>query len=165
MLKIYGSDLSSPSNKVRFVANYLGIPYEYIRISIRNKENKTEAFLKMNPAGKVPTIDDDGFYLFESGTICKYLCEKHKSNLYPSELRQKAIVDQWIDFIVIHINAAMGRVLFNRVFAPITKAEVDEKSLECGLKFLDQYLPVVESQLVKNKYIVGDQLTLADLTL
>ena len=64
MLKIYGADLSAPANKVRMTANALGIEYEYIRVSIRDGENRTEEYLKMHPAGKVPVIDDDGFVLF-----------------------------------------------------------------------------------------------------
>src|SRR3989338_5290751 len=95
MLKIYGANLSGPSNKVRMVANYLGLEYEYLQVKIREGENKKEWFLKLNPIGKIPVIDDDGFCLFESNAIVKYLATKNRSSAYPQELKQRAIVDQW----------------------------------------------------------------------
>ena len=72
MLTIYGSDLSGPCNKTRFVANYLGLNYEYRRINLREGEQKQAWFLKINPVGKVPAMEEDGFCLFESAAICKY---------------------------------------------------------------------------------------------
>jgi glutathione S-transferase len=71
MLIIYGSDFSAPANKVRFVANALGLDYEYKVVRIRDGENKTEEFKKMHPAGKIPVINDHGFILFESNAIIK----------------------------------------------------------------------------------------------
>lgn len=165
MLKIYGADLSTPANKVRFVANCLGLKYEYIRVNLKEKENRKPEFLKLNSTGKVPVIDDDGFVLFESGAIIKYLADKNQSALYPKDLKQRAIVDQWMDFVSLHINAAMIRVVFNRLFAPLMKMEVDERSLKDGLNFLNQFLPVVNEQLSRHTYLTGSALTLADFNL
>ena len=76
MLKIYGADLSPPSNKVRFVANELGLDYEYNSVNLVSGENQSEGHLKLHPGGKVPVIDDDGFVLFESNAIIRYLAAK-----------------------------------------------------------------------------------------
>ncbi|VAW18835.1 hypothetical protein MNBD_BACTEROID05-1212 [hydrothermal vent metagenome] len=165
MLKVYGADLSSPANKVRFVANFLEMDYEYIRISLKNGEHKKEDYLKIHPAGKIPSIDDEGFTLFESDTICKYLASREKSSLYPTDIKQRAIVDQWVDFSTIHIGVAMGKVLFNKVFAPIVGVPVDEQSMNDGYMFLSRYLPVLEGVLGKNKYLASGCLSLADMTL
>ena len=165
MLKIYGANLSSPSNKVRFVANALGLKYEYIQVKLREGEQRKPEFLKLNPAGKIPVIVDGDFVLSESGAIIKYLCDKNKSSYYPSDLKRRAIVDQWIDYSIIHVGAAMVRVVFNRLFAPIIKTEVDESSLKCGLEFLSRYLPILDAQLGKGKFLAENTLTLADFTL
>ena len=165
MLKIYGIDLSSPVNKVRFVANALGLSYEFVRVNIMAGETQTESYLKMHPAGKIPVIDDDGFILFESTAIAKYLIAKNNSDLYPSELKAIAIEDQWIDFGSFHIGTAMTRVTFNRVLAPIINAPVDTQSLKDGLAFLDRFLPIVETQLSKNKFLSGEKMSLADINL
>ena len=165
MLKIYGSNLSSPANKVRFAANAMGLKYEYIKVDLRAGEHQNPEFLKLHPAGKIPVIDDDGFVLFESNAIIRYLAEKNKSPLYAKDLKEKAVTDQWIEFGSHHLGLAMGKVVYNRLFAPMKKAPVDEQSLKDGLAFLDRFLPVVDHQLGKNKFLAGNQLSLADINL
>ena len=165
MLTIYGADLSGPANKVRFVANYLGLNYEYRRINLREGEQKQEWFLKINPIGKVPAMDDGGFCLFESGAICKYLCDKVGSSLYPKELKQRAIVEQWTDFATVHISVNVTKITYNRLFAVRMGLPVSQESISDGEKFLNQYLPYMEQQLGQHKYLAGAQITLADITL
>ncbi len=165
MLKIYGADLSAPANKVRFVANALDLEYEYIQVNIRGGEHRTEEFLKLNPIGKIPVIDDDGVILFESDAITRYLAEKNKSSLFPADLKKRASVDQWMSFVTIHVGGAVGRVLFNRVFAPFAKVPVDERSMQDGVNFLGKFLPVINQQLTDSSYLAGTDFSLADIAL
>ncbi|HBR15915.1 MAG TPA: hypothetical protein DD723_10345 [Candidatus Omnitrophica bacterium] len=165
MLKIYGADLSSPSNKVRFTANALRAEYEYIKVSLMKGENRAEWFLKLHPAGKIPVIVDDDFILFESNAIIKYLAGKGKSTLYPEEIKKRALIDQWMDFIALHVNSAVSSVVYNRVFAPWIKTAVDENAVKTGVGFLGKFLPVVENQLAKNVHVTGECFTLADIAL
>ncbi len=165
MLKIYGADLSSPSNKVRFVANELGLEYEYVKVNLIDGDNQKEAHLKLHPGGKVPVVNDDGFVLFESNAIIRYLADKAESLLYPAAAKQRALVDQWSDFVAQHIATAVGRVLMNRVFAPFLNQEVDERSLADGLSFLERFLPVVDAPLKEQRYLAGGELSLADFNL
>jgi len=146
-------------------ANALELEYEYVKISIKDGENRTKEYVQMHPAGKVPVIDDDGLILFESDAIIKYLASKHVSALYPDDLNQRALIDQWMDFTAIHVSAAMGRVVFNRIFAPFAKVPVDHRSLSDGLKFLKRFLPAIEQQLTKHAYLAGDDFSLADIAL
>jgi len=76
MLKLYGSSLSSPTNKVHYCCNYLGQAYELHEINLGVGEQKKPEYLKINPCGRVPAIDDDGFRLFESNAIIRYLSDK-----------------------------------------------------------------------------------------
>ena len=165
MLTIYGSDLSAPSNKVRFAANAIGVKYEYKRIDLRAGEHLKPEFLAVNPVGKVPAIDDDGFKMFESNAIIRYLADKNNSPLYPRGIQDRALVDMWLDFGSMHVGAALSKVIYNRLFAPLRDIPVDEASLKEGLKFLERFLPVVDAQLAKNKYIAGAKFTLADINL
>ena len=165
MLKIYGAELSPPSNKVRFVANELGLEYEFNSVNLASGENQSEAHLKLHPGGKVPVIDDDGFVLFESNAIVRYLATKSESPLCPAGAKQRALVDQWSDFVAHHIGTALGRVLFNRVFAPFLGQETDERSITEGLGFLERFLPVVDAPLKEQRYLAGGELTLADFGL
>ena len=140
MLKIYGSDLSSPSNKVRFAANALGLKYEYVKVNLREGEHRKPEFLKLNPVGKIPAIDDDGFVLFESNAIIRYLADKNNSDLYPKPLKERAVVDEWFEFISHHVALAASKVIYNRFFAPRMKNPVDEQSLKDGLAYIGSSL-------------------------
>lgn len=165
MLKIHGADLSGPALKVRYVANALGLEHEYKRVNIMGGENRAEAYLKLHPAGKIPVLEDDGFVLFESNAIIKYLADKNGSRFYPKDLKKRAVVDQWIDFSSMHVGMALSKVFYNRVIAQRIGDKVDEGSLKDGLKFLDKFLPLVDNQLKKSKYLAGNEMTLADFDL
>jgi len=164
-MKIYGADLSTPVIKVRMVANFLKIDYEYKKVDLRAGETRTEEFLRRHPAGKIPVIEDGSFVLFESNAIIRYLADKNNSEIYPKDLKQRALVDQWIDFGSMHVGNGMTRVLYNKVIAPRFGLETDERSLKDGLKFLEQFLPVVDNQLKRMGCLASEKLTLADFNL
>lgn len=165
MLKIYGNCLSAFSNKVIYVADALKIQYEFKNLDFKAGDLKKEDYLAIHPAGKLPAIDDDGFILFESSAIIKYLADKKTSPLYPKDLKQRAIVEQWLDFGVIHIGGAIMKVTFNRIVAPAMGLPVDKQSEKDGVAFLGRFLPIVNAQLGKNEYLAGDGLSLADINL
>ncbi len=165
MLILYGTPLSSPANKIRFLLNYLAIPYEYKTVNLAAGEQKQADFLKINPYGKVPAIDDNGFKLAESNAILRYLADKHSSALYPKNLEERAIVEQWLDFAANHISLATSKVMYNTYFYRLANTAKDERSLQDGFLWLERYLPILEQQLTKHRYIAGNQLTIADFSL
>ncbi len=165
MIKLYGAGYSNNVNKVRFVANALGVEYELNQVDLFQGQQYSEEFLRLNPVGKVPVMQDGSFTLFESMAISRYLANKEGSNLYPQDLQQRAVVDQWIDFCDIHVQGAFSRVAFNRLIAPQVGAEVDQNSLNFGLEMLEKYFPVLDAQFGQSKYLAGSELTLADINL
>ena len=165
MLDIRGSDLSIPSNKVRYVANALGLDYNYTNLNLAASEHKSDAQIQLHPAGKVPAIVDDAFRLFESNAICRYLARKCNSKFYPVDLQQCALIDQWIDFGSMHVGAAMIKVYFNKIIAPAMGMDVDPNSMDEGAAFLEKFLPIVEQQLSENENLAGAELSLADFNL
>ena len=165
MLKIYGLDFSPWVNRVRFTANHIGLEFDYINVDLLNNEGQSEEYKQIHPAGKVPAINDNGFVLFESGAICRYLSTKSASPLYPTDLKAKAVVDQWTDYSVIHIAMAMQKVLFNQVIYKFMDKQQDKRSLEEGKEFLQRFLPIVDTQLSTMKYLAGNELSLADMIL
>jgi glutathione S-transferase len=165
MIKLYGIGLSFKVNKVRYCLNYLGLKYEWEQTNPMQGENQTEEYRKISPTGKIPAIQADGISIFESNAINKYLASENKSDIYPQDTKRRAIVDAWMDYGSIHVANAVGRVLFNRVMAPMINAPVDESSINTGLEWLGKYLPICDKQLGKNKYIAGNTFTLADINL
>ncbi len=165
MLVLYSNPLSSPANKIRFLLNYLAIPYDLKIVNLGAGEQQQSDFLKINPYGKVPAIDDNGFRLAESNAILRYLADKHHSSLYPKNLEERAIVEQWLDFAANHIAMATAKVMFNTYFYRLKGVAKDERSLQDGRLWLDNYLPMLEKQLAKQAYIAGNNLTIADFSL
>ncbi len=166
MLMLYSNPLSSPANKIRFLLNYLAIPYEVKIVNIAAGEQRQSDFLKINPYGKIPAIDDNGFKLAESNAILRYLADKHPSSVYPKNLEERAIVEQWLDFAANHIALATSKIMFNTyIYRLLAGATKDERSLQDGRLWLDTYLPVLEQQLTKQAYIAGNHLTIADFSL
>lgn len=165
MITLYGLELSFPVNRVRMCLNALNLDYEFISVNPLAGETQTEPYLKLHPAGKVPAFDDDGFILFESNAIMKYLCRKQNSDYYPSDINDQAKVDQWLDFTTIHLANGINKVFFNKVVAPMIKADVDEKSIEDGYNFIKRFLPIINDQLAASTYLATDSMTIADFCL
>ena len=167
MLKIYGNRGSSNADKVEFTAILLGMEYEYQTVDIQ-KDSKTEWYMKIHPAGKVPAIDDDGFIMFESVAICKYLCDKKGgdkgTDIYPRDLKERAIIDQWIDFTIQQVASAMGKVAYAKIFGPMMGKPVDENGMKEGDELLKRFLPIVDKK-IGSKYLALDKFTLADVVL
>ena len=165
MLIVYGSDLSAPANKVRMAANAMGLKYEYRKVNLREGEHKKAEFLKVNPIGKIPAIDDDGFCVFESNAIIRYLADKNNSPLYPKDVKERAVVDEWIEFGSHHVGLSLSKILYNKIFAPRMNLEPDERSMKEGLAWLERFLPIVDRQLSQQGFLAANKMTLADINL
>lgn len=165
MLKIYGHPLSSPTNKVRMCANAAGAGFEFVIVDLSKGEHKQPPYLAINPVGQIPAIDDDGFKLFESTAIIKYLARKYGPGLYPDDVRQQALIDQWCDFVGNQVHPGYGRLNFNKVIAPAFGMPVSDAAIKEGGEMLERSLPVAEAQLEKSKFLAGDALTIADICL
>ena len=165
MIRLYGLGLSFNVSKVRYCLNYLNLKYDWMQTNPIAQENRSPEYLSICPTGKVPAIDIDGFKLFESNSINRYLAAINNSPLYPQDAKKRAVADTWMDYVSIHVAHALGRVLFNRMFAPMTGQRVDEESIRVGLEFLDKYFPVLEKQLSQNSYLAGKEFSLADINL
>jgi len=164
MLKIYGNKGSGSANKVEYTLHLLNMPHDYKDMDFQ-KDLKTPEYLKIHPAGKIPAIDDDGFILFESNAICRYLCDKKGNSLYPKDLKKRALVDQWTDFTNLHVATAMGKIAVYKVFAKMMGMIPDENSYQEGLKLMGRFMPIIDAQLANSTYLAGQELTLADINL
>lgn len=165
MIKLYGFTPSFPVNRVRLCLNAMGVEYEHIPVNPLAGETQTDEYLKMSPSGKVPALDDDGFTVFESNAIMRYLCRKYKSEFYPGDITAQAKVDEWLDFTTIHLGNGILKVLFNKVVAGMIDVPVDEQSLADGYSFIERFLTVIDQQLGASTYLAGDSLSIADFCL
>ncbi|WP_439140875.1 glutathione S-transferase family protein [Planktotalea sp.] len=165
-MKIYNGNFSANALRVRAVALELGLDFETVEINVMGGENKSEDYLSINPNGKVPALEDDGFIIWESRAITTYLAGKRPdAGLYPDDIKQRAIVDQWSYWQTVHLGPAMSKVIFERFFKPKFKmGETNDAEIETGLKDIAQFMPVLEAGLSGKDWIAND-LSVADFAL
>lgn len=164
-MKLYYHPISFPALGILFAAEAANVEYESQVVDLQAGEQKTPEFLEINPCGRVPALKDGSFTLSESAAIMRYIARKTGSDIYPDTIEAQAKVDQWMDFTNHHIRAPMARVQFNRVVAKFKGAKSDEKSIEVGLTFLGNNLPVIETVLSEQPFLSGDKMTIADIAL
>jgi glutathione S-transferase len=149
--------------KALWAAEELGLKYERIDAGMQFGVNKTPEYLKVNPTGLVPTIDDDGFTLWESHTIVRYLAAKHGAGtLWPTDLKARADAERWMDW-AFTFQSAMRNVFWGLIRTPPEKR--DAKAIEEGRKKSIELLAIPESVLADRKFITGDRFTMGDIPL
>jgi glutathione S-transferase len=122
---------------------------------------RSAAFLKLNPNGLVPVLDDDGFVLWESNTICRYLAAKHgRDDLLPPAPAARALVEMWMDWQATELNPAW-RPAFN---ALVRKSPADPDSIERSCTAWNSAMALLDAQLAQTgAYVAGPAFTLADV--
>jgi glutathione S-transferase len=117
----------------------------------------------MNPTGLVPTIDDDGFTLWESHTIVRYLAAKHGAGtLWPTDRKERADAERWMDW-AFTLQSAMRNVFWGLIRTPPEKR--DMKAIEEGRKRSAELLAIPESVLSNRPYVGGASFTMGDIPL
>ncbi|KAF8177782.1 glutathione S-transferase [Mycena galopus ATCC 62051] len=142
------------------------VPFEFVPISFEAKEHKTPQFLAMHPFGEVPVIDDDGFIVYESRAICRYIAEKYPdqgTNLLPKGLKERSVVEQLASVESTTFHPAVAAVVNEALMKPRRGLAVDQAVLDQALTEFKEKLAVYEVILSKSKFLAGDEFTLADL--
>ena len=122
MLKLYGQ-YRSRAFRVAWLCKESNIPYEHVNVTtnIEGATCKSPGYIKLNPNARVPTIDDEGFVLWESAAINLYLAEKYNSPLWPADMKGKGRMLQWAFFIANDVEPNVIAVMQNRVMLPPEK--------------------------------------------
>nr|GAT61296.1 predicted protein [Mycena chlorophos] len=186
VLKVYGSDVTTCTRRIATILHELQVPFELIKIDLKNKQNKTEEFKKYQPFGQIPYIvrfscfpsarllvllsasaqDDDGFILFETRAIGRYLVAKHQAGagleLIPSDPKKHALFEQAAAFEQSNFDPAGSEIglqfHLRRLGWGFDQAVVDK-----NMPLFEQRLEGYNTILGKTRYLAGDELTLADL--
>jgi len=163
MLKIWGRVNSVNVKKVLWAVEELGVKYERVDAGMEHGVVKTPEYLKMNPNSLVPTIDDDGFVLWESHAIVRYLAAKHGAGtLWPADLKQRADSDRWMDW-AFTFQASLRAVFWGLIRTPAEKRDL--KAIEEGKKRCGELLAIPDQALAHRPYVVGNSLTIGDIPL
>ena len=127
-------------------------------------EQRSEAFSKMTPIGKVPVLEHDGEYLFESGAICRYVANHSDSTLYPGDSMQRAQVDQWMDFFSCHLGHWFTKLYFEAVIKPnFNLGDPDKEGIAEATKYVHVQLGMLNNHMGGQEYLANDTVSIADL--
>jgi glutathione S-transferase len=161
-MKLYGGGISPNARKVRLVAAELGIPLEPVPLDMRRGDYRSSDYLAKNPNGKIPTIDDDGFVLWESGAILKYLAAKRPDGgLVPRDIKEQALLDQWLFWWTAHPEPALMQLVVERLMKPFLKQPSNDVMAREAEATLERFIPVLNQQLQGRDYVLG-RLSLVD---
>jgi len=145
--------------KISIALEEMGLPYEVRVIDFAGNEQKAEWYLRLNPNGRIPTLEDDGFTLFESGAILIYLAEK-TGRFLPQDTHRRSRVIQWLMFQMAGIGPMMGQAnVFLRYFPEKIQPAIDRYQREVTRLFA-----VLDRQLASREFIAGDY-SIADMAL
>lgn len=162
MYKLHFHPFSQHSRRVVSLLNEAGIEHELAMVDLLKGDNMQPSYLALNPNHKVPTLEDGDFKLYESNAILRYLCNKHElSDWYPKDLKQRALVDQWLDWNQTRMAGPVFDVVFNKMFAG---DKADKAAIERGEKTLADLGKILDDALAGKSFLVGDKPTIADLS-
>jgi glutathione S-transferase len=161
-MKLYTNPMSPNVRRVRLTAAVLGLQLEEKKLDFAKGEQKNPEYLALNPNGAVPTLVDGDFVLTESRAIMQYLASKKpEMGLLP-----RADVTRWQFWDSSHFSPQIGTVVFQRILKPMMgMGAPDAGKVEEALANFHRFAAVLNKRLEGKQYVVGDSMTLADLTL
>lgn len=164
MLKIWGRASSSNTQKVLWCCHELGVEYERIDTGGSFGGLDTPEYRVLNPNRRIPTIDDDGFVLWEANTIVRYLCRKFGfGTLYPAEAAALASVERWMDWQLCHVLPANSPI-FHGLIRTAPEAR-DHQAIEAARQQAGATWQILDDHLARQPFVGGAALTAADIPL
>jgi glutathione S-transferase len=162
MLKLWGRTNSINVMKVLWLCDELGIAYERVDAGMAFGVVGTPEYKAMNPNSRVPTIDDDGFVLWESHSILRYLAAKHApGKLMPLDLPGRADCERWMDWVLVSVNTPMTPLFWQLVRTPADKR--DSAVIERARVESEQMFRLLDGHLADRDYLTGSAFSLADI--
>lgn len=173
MLKIYGLYRSRATRNI-WLCDELGVPYMLVPVIQSDRagspgaagialHSKSPEFLKINPNGHIPSIDDDGLILHESLAINLYLAKKHGGPLAPANIAEDGLMTTWTAWALTEIEPRSIQILYNRVAKPVDQR--DPKAADAAEEALKAPFAVLDKALAETGYVVGGRFTVVDINI
>ncbi len=162
MLRIWGRLSSINVQKVVWCAQEAGVAFERIDVGGAFGGLDAPAYRAMNPNGKIPVIDDDGFVLWESNAIVRYLAAKHSPGvLSPASLAVHADADRWMDWQATELGPAMRDAFLQLIRTPAERR--DARLVEASAQASETCLAILDADLAQRDYVAGSTFTMGDI--
>ncbi len=162
MLKLHYHPFSTFSRRVRIALAEKNIAAELVEVDMVARAHRAPPYLALNPYGRVPTLEEDGFVLYESTAILEYLEATHPSPpLVPADARGRALVSMHVKLCDLQLTRQTGMIIFPKRFLP--KERWDEKAMAQAKKEIEKHLEILEQQLQGKQFLVGERYTLVEV--
>jgi glutathione S-transferase len=162
VLKIWGRVNSINVQKVLWCADELKLQYQRIDAGLQHGVVKEPWYLAMNPNARVPTIEDDGYVLWESNVIVRYLAAKYPAGgLYPAKLTARADAERWMDWCSSTLGASMTTVFWGLIRTEPEKRDL--KAIAEATQKSGELFTMLDAWLARHLYIAGDEFSMGDI--
>ncbi|HZR89622.1 MAG TPA: glutathione S-transferase family protein [Bradyrhizobium sp.] len=164
MLKMWGRKTSSNVQKAMWAVGELKLAHERIDVGGAFGKNKEAPYLAMNPNGLVPTLEEeDGFILWESNSVVRYLAAKHDRDgvLEPKDLKARALAQQWMDWQLSVCGPALTPAFWGLIRTPPEKR--DHEAIKASQAKSTDAMKILDARLAKAKYTAGDAFSYGDI--
>lgn len=163
MLRIHGRATSSNVQAVMWLVGEIGLDHERLDVGGAFGGNQSPEYLRMNPMGRVPVIEDGALILFESQAILRYLAARYAAgSLWPVDPVGRAPADQWMEWSKVHV---MPTVIY-KVFWQLvrtSKEERDHETIAAAAAELKTLMGIADTQIARHGWLAGPDMTLADI--
>jgi len=162
MLKIWGRLSSVNVQKVVWCCDELGLAYERVDAGGKFGINDTPGYLAKNPNGLVPTVEEDGFVLYESNAIVRWLSARDaEARLWPRGERERADTDRWMEWQSTSYTPAMTAIFWQLIRTP--EAQRDAKAIEVSREKSERLSGILDAHLAGRRYLAGERFSAADI--
>ena len=163
MIKVWGRKTSANVQKVMWAIGEMKLPHQRIDVGGAFGKNNEAPYLAMNPNGLVPTLEEEnGFTLWESNSIVRYLAAKHASRvLEPADLKVRALANKWMDWQLSVMGPAITPVFWGLIRTPPEKR--DPAAIDAGKVKTVAAAKMLDAQLGKTQYLAGDAFSYGDI--
>lgn len=162
MLKLRSHPLSTFGRRVRMALIEKNIPAEIVEVDMVNRAHRAPAYLALNPYGRVPTLEEDGFVLYESTAILEYIeTTRPDPPLAPADARGRALVAMHMKLCDLQLTRQTTTIVFPKRFLPTERW--NEAAMEQAKKEIEKHLDILERQLQGKEYLVGNRYTLVEV--
>jgi glutathione S-transferase len=162
MIRVWGRNTSVNVQKVMWAIGELDLPHERIDVGGAFGKNREPTYLAMNPNGLVPTLEEDGFFLWESNSIVRYLAAKFGSGrLEPTDLRERARANSWMDWQLSVASPAIFGMFWGLIRTPPEKR--DHAAIAASREKTTAAMKILDAQLAKTAFVAGETLSMGDI--
>src|SRR5262245_47166925 len=167
MITLYVFPPSPRAFKVLAFVNYIGLNCQVRIIDLTKGEQNTPEYTALNPNQRMPTLEEDGYVVWESNAILQYLAaKKPEMGLFPTEPRARVDVTRWQFWDMAHWDSACAILIFERAVKQLLKiGQPEAAEIAKGEERFHRAAKVLDGQLAKGRYVTGNALTVADFSL